>query len=218
MQQSRAWIEWSQNKVPGLQHRRTHSSTRSGTVLEQKDDFKYLGSWVDKSIKDVNIRKALAWKALNDMTNIWKSTMNPVLKKRFFVATVESILLYGCESWSMTESMKLTRRTLMLEKMEEWSTSKKAQMAEVLHEDYMSSEESEVETDENGRRVFVCFNVKKLRWESKRLAVRKEKLDNAYDDINATRRTRRQPRNRSNRFISNRPCPRKCPDRARNSE
>ncbi|KXJ06531.1 hypothetical protein AC249_AIPGENE24955 [Exaiptasia diaphana] len=80
-------------------------SVGSGTVLEQKDDFKYLGSWVDKSIKDVNIRKALAWKALNDMTNIWKSTMNPVLKKRFFVATVESILLYGCESWSMTESM-----------------------------------------------------------------------------------------------------------------
>ncbi|KXJ18978.1 hypothetical protein AC249_AIPGENE19925 [Exaiptasia diaphana] len=79
--------------------------TRSGTVLEQKDDLKYLGSWVDKSIKDVNIRKALAWKALNDMSNIWKSTMNPVLKKRFFVATVESILLYGCESWTMTETM-----------------------------------------------------------------------------------------------------------------
>ena len=79
--------------------------TRSGTVLEQKDDFKYLGSWVDKSIKDVNIRKALAWKALNDMTNIWKSTMNPVLKKRFFVATVESILLHGCESWSMAKTM-----------------------------------------------------------------------------------------------------------------
>ena len=80
--------------------------TRLGTVLEKKDDFKYLGSWVDDSTKDINFRKSLAWKALNDMTKIWKSAMNPDLKKRFFVATVESILLYGCESWAMTETME----------------------------------------------------------------------------------------------------------------
>ena len=80
--------------------------TRHGTVLEPKDDFKYLGSWVDNSAKDISVRKALAWKALNDMENIWKSNMNPNLKKRFFVATVESILLYGCESWTMTETME----------------------------------------------------------------------------------------------------------------
>lgn len=80
--------------------------TRLGTVLEQKEDFKYLGSWVDDSAKDINVRKSLAWKALNDMTKIWNSNMNPDLKKRFFVATVESILLYGCESWAMTETME----------------------------------------------------------------------------------------------------------------
>ena len=40
------------------------------------------------------------------MSKIWKSSMNPDLKKRFFVATVESILLYGCESWAMTETME----------------------------------------------------------------------------------------------------------------
>ena len=81
-------------------------TTRIGTVLEQKKDFKYLGSWVDDSAKDISVRKALAWKALNDMSKIWKSSMNPDLKKRFFVATVESILLYGCESWAMTETME----------------------------------------------------------------------------------------------------------------
>ncbi len=32
--------------------------------------------------------------------------MNPDLKKRFFVATVESTLLYGCESWTMTATME----------------------------------------------------------------------------------------------------------------
>ena len=41
--------------------------TRHGTVLEPKDDFKYLGSWVDNSAKDIGVRKALTRKALNDM-------------------------------------------------------------------------------------------------------------------------------------------------------
>ena len=40
------------------------------------------------------------------MTKIWTSDMKPDLKKRFFLSTVESILLYGCESWSMTETQE----------------------------------------------------------------------------------------------------------------
>ena len=36
------------------------------TILEQKDDFKYLGSWADSSEKDIRIRKILAWKAINE--------------------------------------------------------------------------------------------------------------------------------------------------------
>ena len=77
--------------------------TRNGTTLEEKEDFKYLGSWVDESEKDIRIRKGLAWKALNDMDKVWKSNLNPELKKRFFVATVESILIYGCESWALND-------------------------------------------------------------------------------------------------------------------
>ena len=80
--------------------------TIDGTQLEQKDDFKYLGSWADSSEKDIEIRKALAWKAINDMSKVWKSSMNTELKKKFFVATVESILLYGCEAWTLTKSME----------------------------------------------------------------------------------------------------------------
>ena len=40
------------------------------------------------------------------MDRIWKSNMDPGLKKRFFVAVVESILIYGCESWAVNESME----------------------------------------------------------------------------------------------------------------
>ena len=60
--------------------------TSDGTVLECKDDFKYLGSWVDSTEKDIAVRKALAWYALNGMDRVWKSNMKSGLKKRFFVA------------------------------------------------------------------------------------------------------------------------------------
>ena len=32
--------------------------------------------------------------------------MNPGLKKRFFVSTVEAILLYGCECWTLSVTME----------------------------------------------------------------------------------------------------------------
>ena len=80
--------------------------TQEGTILEQKNDFKYLGSWVDSSDKDIEIRKAKAWRALNDMSKIWNSSMDCEVKKKFFIATVESILLYGCEAWTLTTAQE----------------------------------------------------------------------------------------------------------------
>ena len=60
----------------------TPLKTLDGTVLEWKDDFKYLGSWVDSTAKDIAVRKALAWRALNGMDRIWTSNMKTELKKR----------------------------------------------------------------------------------------------------------------------------------------
>ena len=94
--------------------------TLDGTTLEVQNDFKYLGSWVDGAEKDINVRKALAWRALNSMSTIWKSRMRSNLKRRFFVATVESILLYGCESWALNERMEKSLNgtyTRMLQKV-----------------------------------------------------------------------------------------------------
>ena len=34
--------------------------TRDGSTLKVVNDFKYLGSWVDMSKKDIKVRKALA--------------------------------------------------------------------------------------------------------------------------------------------------------------
>ena len=80
--------------------------TIEGTELEKKDDFKYLGSWIDSTEKDIKTRKAQAWQALNKMTNIWESGMSRGLKIRFFLAAIESILLYGCESWTVTTKIE----------------------------------------------------------------------------------------------------------------
>ena len=64
-------------------------------------DFQYLGSWSDQP-RDVQTRKALAWKALNKMDKLWKSDLPGWWKLRFFRAAVESILLYGSATWALT--------------------------------------------------------------------------------------------------------------------
>ena len=36
------------------------------------------------------------------MRNVWKSQIKDDIKRRLFVATVESVLLYGAETWTLT--------------------------------------------------------------------------------------------------------------------
>ena len=36
------------------------------------------------------------------MKKVWKSSMHAELKKKLFVTTIEAILLYGCEPWTLT--------------------------------------------------------------------------------------------------------------------
>ena len=44
--------------------------TNGGIAPEEVEDFKYLGSWVNSSERDIKTRKALAWKALNSMKRV----------------------------------------------------------------------------------------------------------------------------------------------------
>ena len=68
----------------------------------KEQDFKYLGSWSEKE-RDINVRKALAWRALHKLKPIWKSSLHNDFKMLLFRATVEAILLYGCGTWSLTK-------------------------------------------------------------------------------------------------------------------
>ena len=80
--------------------------TLDGSRLETVDDFKYLGAWIASSEKDISIRKAQAWKACNSMTKIWKSKLSRNIKVRLFTTTVESVLMYGAEAWTLTAKME----------------------------------------------------------------------------------------------------------------
>ena len=77
---------------------------KSGEIIKNVDEFKYLGSYIGSSTHDVKVRKALAWAACNKMRNVWKSTLPRKSKIRLFTSTVESILLYGCETWTLTKA------------------------------------------------------------------------------------------------------------------
>ena len=56
--------------------------------------------------QDVNIRLGKAWAALNGMNNIWKSNLPDQLKRNFFRATVESVLVYGSISWTLPSALE----------------------------------------------------------------------------------------------------------------
>jgi len=84
----------------------TPLKTLEGRELKEVPDFKYLGSWVDSTERDIKIRRAKAWRAMNDMKKVWGSNMSREVKIAFFLATIESVLLYGCEAWTLTPTLE----------------------------------------------------------------------------------------------------------------
>ena len=68
-------------------------NTIDRTDLTIFDDFKYLGAW------------AQDWRTCHQMRNIWNSKLSRKLKIMLMIATVESVLLYGCETWTLTNSL-----------------------------------------------------------------------------------------------------------------
>ena len=61
---------------------------------------------MESSEKDYEVRKAIAWSVCNKMKNIWKSKLNRKFKERLFITTVETVLLYGSETWTINKAME----------------------------------------------------------------------------------------------------------------
>ena len=83
-----------------------HITAKNGEILKNVDNFKYLGSWTKSSEDDFNVRKALAWNTCHKMNKIWKSSLPRNIKVRVFLTTVESVLLYGAETWTLTKALQ----------------------------------------------------------------------------------------------------------------
>jgi hypothetical protein len=74
--------------------------------VEIANEFKYLGSHISSTEKDVNSRIALAWVAFDKLKDILRARTQKLTintKFRLYNAACISILLYGCESWVLTE-------------------------------------------------------------------------------------------------------------------
>ena len=72
------------------------------------ENFNYLGAWTESIEKDFAVRKALAWNACHKLRKVWSSKLPRKIKVRIFITTVESVLFYGSESWTLTK--KLTKQ------------------------------------------------------------------------------------------------------------
>ena len=81
-------------------------STLNGSSLKLVYKFTYLGSSVTSTETDINTRLAKAWTAISRLSVIWKSDLTDKMKRSFFQAAIESILLYGCTTWTLTKRME----------------------------------------------------------------------------------------------------------------
>jgi hypothetical protein len=73
--------------------------------IEIVDNFKYLGSNLSSSEKDITCRIALAWAAFSKLKAVLVSNRCQKLRLRIFDAACVSILLYGCETWVISQSI-----------------------------------------------------------------------------------------------------------------
>ena len=77
-------------------------STLDGSSLKLVDKFTYIGCSVSSTEKDIDMQLTKAWTAIDKLSIIWKSDLTDKMKHSFFQATVVSILLYGCTTWTLT--------------------------------------------------------------------------------------------------------------------
>ena len=56
-----------------------------------------------KENKDIDTRLTKAWTAIDKPSIIWRSNLTDKIKRSFFQAAVVSILLYGCNTWTLTK-------------------------------------------------------------------------------------------------------------------
>ena len=123
--------------------------------------------------------------------------------------TTRSLLFFGIDLKKLCFFclQKLTRRTIALEHVKKWDQNEKGEVAEVLTEQFMSSEESENEEDDK-----VIYVVKTIPWESEKLKKRKKRLDKEYNKTQTKCQNKRSVKRVRREGVSSRTKPEDCPD------
>ena len=75
-------------------------------AINQVQNFKYLGRWVESSEKDIAYKKA--WSACHRLRTVWSSSLSSIIKVRLFQSTVESVLMYNSSTWTLTKRMEIS--------------------------------------------------------------------------------------------------------------
>ena len=81
--------------------------TINGNILEQVQQFKYLGSLLSedgRSEREIRARIAMAKDAFDKHQQLLSNSLNKDIKKRLVKAPVWSVLLYGAETWTMKKA------------------------------------------------------------------------------------------------------------------
>jgi hypothetical protein len=82
--------------------------TVNGTELQTVEHFCYLGSMISangSAATDIDCRIGKAYTSFNLLKNCFfsRNDISIGLKMRVYIAAVRSVLLYGCETWPMTQ-------------------------------------------------------------------------------------------------------------------
>ena len=78
-----------------------------GYPINHVSEFRYLGFMVVSGSSDLKRRKSLAWCAFWKLEQLWKSPHIPIATKvKLFNITCLTILLYGFESWVISQDME----------------------------------------------------------------------------------------------------------------
>ena len=78
----------------------------SGAKLKKVENFKYLGSHIANTQRDIENRIGQAWGAITKMKELWNSDIMKQLKIDFFRAAIESILISGSQCWTLTKTQE----------------------------------------------------------------------------------------------------------------
>ena len=75
-----------------------------GHDIKRVEEFKYLDNYIGSTQHDIRVRIGSAWETLNSLDIIWKSNDSSKLKRNFFRSIVETILVYGSITWTITSN------------------------------------------------------------------------------------------------------------------